>query len=150
MDAESEIILNVDAAPANEKEAHLLVPLSKPLSPPKVLTADKGYDHQDNHRYLSKNHIRNGIITRKNHSKEYIRQHIKRVSEKAKSVRPITEHKFSDMKQNHGLGLARYIGLIKTRLQVYMTAICVNVKRMIKLICHCLSPPKIYLRRVQK
>jgi IS5 family transposase len=149
MDAESEIILNVDTAPANTKEAGMLEPLSKPLSPPKVLTADKAYDHQDNHRYLSKSHIRNGIITRNNHTKEYIKKHIRRVSEVAKCIRPIIEHKFADMKKHHGLGLARYIGLIKTRIQVYMTALSANVKRMIKLIYHCVSPPKIYLRSVQ-
>jgi len=149
MDAESEIILNVETAPADMKEADLLKPLSEPLSPPKALTADKAYDHQDNHRYLSKKHIRNGIITRNNHTKEYIKQHIRRVSEVAKTIRPIIEHKFADMKKHHRLGLARYIGLIKTRIQVYMTVIATNVKRMIKLIYHCVSPPKIYLRRVQ-
>ena len=149
MDAESEIVLNVDTAPADRKEAGLLEPLSKPLARPKVFTADKAYDHQDNHRYLSKNRIRNGIITRKNHTKEYMKKHIERVSETAKSIRPVIEHKFADMKKYHGLGLARYIGLIKTRIQVYMTAISVNIKRMIKLIYNCLSPPKIYLRRSQ-
>jgi IS5 family transposase len=147
MDAESEIILNIDTAPADKKEADLLEPLSKPLTKPKVLTADKAYDHQDNHKYLSKNRIRNGIITRNNHTKEYVRQHIKRVSEVAKSIRPIIEHKFADMKKYHGLGLARYVGLIKTRIQAYMTAISANVKRMIRLIYNCLSPPKISLRR---
>jgi transposase, IS5 family len=147
MDAESEIILNVDTAPADKKEADLFEPLSEPLTKPKVLTADKAYDNQDNHKYLSKSRIRNGIIIRNNHTKEYIKQHIKRVSEVAKSIRPVIEHKFADMKKYHGLGLARYIGLIKTRVQVYMTALATNVKRMIKLIYNCLSPPKIYLRR---
>lgn len=150
MDAESEIILTVETAPANTKEADLFVPLSQSLDPPNIVTADKAYDHQENHRYLSKNHIRNGIILRKNHTKQYIKQHIKRVSELAKSIRPVIEHKFADMKKYHGLGLARYTGLIKTRVQVYMTAISVNVKRMIKLIYHCLSPPKICFRRVQR
>ena len=149
MDAESEIVLNVDTLPANKKEADLFVPLSKPLPQPKVVTADKAYDRKDNHRYLSKSHIRNGIILRKNLTKEYIKHNIKRVSRVAKSIRPVIEHKFADMKKHHGLALARYIGLIKTRIQVYMTAISVNVKRMIKLIYHCVSLPKISLRRVQ-
>jgi transposase, IS5 family len=149
MDAESEIVLNVGTEPANKKEADLLKPLLAPLAKPRVLTADKAYDHQDNHRYLSKNHIRNGIITRNNHTREYIARHIKRVSNVAKTIRPVIEHKFADMKKHHRLGLARYIGLVKTRIQVYMTALCVNVKRMIKLIYNCLSPPKISLRRAQ-
>ena len=149
MDAESEIILNIDALPANKKESDMLKPLSKPLSPPRVLTADKAYDHKDNHKYLSKNSIRNGIMTRSNHTKKYMKDYVRRVSNIAKSVRPVIEHKFADMKKSHGLSVARYIGLIKTRIQVYMTAISVNIKRMIMLIYNCVSPPKIYLRRVQ-
>ena len=149
MDAESEIILNVDTLPANKKEADLFVPLSKPLPQPKVVTADKAYDRKDNHQYLSKNHIRNGIILRKNLTKEYIKHNIKRVSNVAKSIRPVIEHEFADMKKHHGLGLAQYIGLIKTRIQVYMTALSTNTKRMTRLIYNCVSPPKISLRRVQ-
>lgn len=149
MDAESEIVLNAEAAPANKKEADLFVPLSKSLSQPKAMAADKAYDHQDNHKYLSKNHIRNGIIIRNNHTKGYLKEHIKRVSNVAKSIRPIIEHKFADCKKHHGLSLARYIGLIKMRIQTYMTMLCVNVKRMIKLIYHSVSPPKIYLRSVK-
>jgi IS5 family transposase len=149
MDAESEIVLNVETVPADIKEADLLIPLSGPLAVPKVLTADKAYDHQDNHRHLSKNHVRNGIVLRRNHTKEYIKQHIARVSRRAKSIRPVIEHKFAELKKYHGLSLARYIGLAKTRIQVCMTVLCVNVKRMIKLIYSCAAPPKIYLRRVQ-
>lgn len=149
MDAESEIILNVDTLPANKKEADLFVPLAKPIPHPKVVTADKAYDRKDNHQYLSKNNIRNGIILRKNLTEEYIKRNIKRVSNIAKSIRPVIEHKFADMKKHHGLGLARYIGLIKARIQVYMTALSANIKRMIKLIYNPISPPKIYLRRIQ-
>lgn len=77
------------------------------------MTADKAYDSKENHEHLSKNHIRNGIITRKNHTKLYIREHIERVSNIAKKIRPLIEHKFAELKKHHGLGLARYWGLIK-------------------------------------
>ena len=149
VDAESEIILNVSATPGNTGDGEELTSLSAPLETPKVMTADKAYDSKENHEYLSKNHIRNGIIIRKNHTKEYIKKHIRRVSNIAKSIRPVIEHKLAELKKYHGLSLARYIGLIKMRIQVYMTVLCVNVKRMIRLIYSCVSPPKIYLRRVQ-
>lgn len=148
VDAESEIILNVDATPGNISDGGQLTALHTPLSPPKVMTADKAYDSQENHEHLSKNHIRNGIITRKNHTKQYLREHVERVSNVAKKIRPLIEHKFAELKKHHGLNLARYWGLIKMRIQTYLSAICVNVKRMIKLIFCNVSPPKIYLRRV--
>jgi hypothetical protein len=40
------------------------------------------------------------------------------------------------------------ISNVAKKFRTYTTAICVNVKRMIKLIYICVSPPKIYLRRV--
>jgi len=148
IDAESEILLNVDATPGNIGDGDELASLSAPLDPPKVMTADKAYDSKENHEHLSKNHIRNGIILRKNHTKRYIKEHIKRASNVAKKIRPIIEHKLSELKNRHGLGLARYLGLIKMRIQTYLSAICVNVKRMIKLIICNASPPKIHLRHV--
>ena len=148
IDAESEIILNVDTTPGNTGDGEELPVLATPLEAPKVLTADKAYDCKDNHDYLVKNRIRNGIIIKKNHTKRYIKEHIHRVSNIAKRLRPRIEHKFAELKKHHGLGLARYWGLIKMRIQTYLSAICVNVKRMIKLIFCNVSPPKIRLRRV--
>jgi transposase, IS5 family len=147
VDAESEIILNVDATPGNAGDGEQLTALSAPLDSPKVMTADRAYDSKENHEHLSKNHIRNGIITKKNHTKLYIKEHIERVSNVAKKLRPLIEHKLAELKKHHGLGLARYRGLVKMRIQTYLSAICVNVKRMIKLIFNNASPPKIRLRR---
>jgi len=148
VDAESEILLNVDATPGNAGDGDQLTALSAPLSPPKIMTADKAYDSKENHKHLSKNRIRNGIITRKNHTKRYIKEYIERISNVAKKIRPLIEHKFAELKKHHGLSMARYWGLIKIRIQMYLSAICVNVKRMIKLIFNSASPPKIRLRRV--
>lgn len=147
LDAESEIIVNTDATPGNIKELTQLPPLSSAVEHPKVLTADKAYDCQENHRFVSQNHIRNGIIVKSNHTKEYLKQHLKRISNVAKKFRGIIEHKNAECKKHHGLRVARYWGLAKMRIQAYMTAICVNVKRMMKLLYYCASPPRISLRR---
>lgn len=47
--------------------------------------------------------------------------------------RPIIEHKNAEMKRFHGMDTARYRGLFRMRIQAYLTAFVVNVKRMVKL-----------------
>jgi IS5 family transposase len=150
MDAESEVILNIDTTPGDAREHAQLKPLCNELpASPKVLTADKAYDCQDNHRYLKEHHIRNGIILKKNHTKEYLHCHVKRISNIAKRYRCIIEHKIAELKRYHSMHKARYWGLVKNRIQTYITAICVNVKRVVNLLYSCASPPKICLRCVK-
>lgn len=148
MDAESEIIVNADASRGNEHERTTIIPLSEKTTPPRVLTADKGYDTGENHDYLSQRHIRNGIMLRSNHTAMYIRHHVKRISRVAKRYRCVIEHKFAELKQRHGLRAARYWGLTKMRIQLYMASMCANIKRMVKLSYSNLPPPKIRLRCV--
>ncbi len=50
-----------------------------------------------------------------------------------KKVRLRIEHKNSEMKRAHGLTMAKYRGLFGMRIQAFLTAFTVNVKRMIKL-----------------
>jgi len=146
MDAQSEIIVNTDTTPGNVKDLKMLKPLTNSSPPPKVITADKGYDCQENHEYLSGRRIRNGIMLKKNHTKTYIASHVKRISNVAKKYRIIIEHKLSDLKEHHGLRNARYWGTIKLRIQTYITVTCANIKRMAKLLFFGISPPEIRLR----
>lgn len=62
-------------------------------------------------------------------------------------LRASVERIHGDGKQNHHLHRARYRGLAKVRLQVYLTAIAMNVKRMVKLLSQARPdpPPKIHL-----
>jgi len=147
MDASSEIIINADTTPGNVKDHETLKPLTKDSPPPKVITADKGYDCQKNHEYLSSRHIRNGIIVRKNHTRAYLASHVKRISNIAKKYRSLIEHKLADLKKHHGLRCARYWGTIKLRIQTYLAMTCANLKRMAKLLFFGISPPEICLRR---
>lgn len=150
MDAESEVIVNIDTTSGDAREHVQLKPLCNELpKPAKVLTADKAYDCQDNHMYLKERHIRNGIILKKNHTKDYLQEHLTRISNVAKQYRTHIEHKFAELKRYHSLCSARYWGLIKMRIQTYMTAICVNVKRIVNFLYGCVSPPIIRLRYVK-
>jgi IS5 family transposase len=147
MDAQSEIIVNTDTTPGNVKDLKMLRPLTESSPPPNVITADKGYDCQDNHKYLSGRRIRNGIILKSNHTRKYLASHVKRISNIAKAYRALIEHKLADLKKHHGLRTARYWGTVKLRIQTYMTAMCANIKRMAKLLFFGISPPEICLRR---
>jgi hypothetical protein len=49
-------------------------------------------------------------------------------------VRPNIVHKNAEMKRFHGMDIAKYRGLFRMRIQAYLTAFVVNVKRMVKLI----------------
>jgi IS5 family transposase len=146
MDAQSEIIVNTDTTPGNIKDLKMLKPLTESNPPPKVITADKGYDCQENHKYLSSRRIRNGIMLKKNDTKVYIASHIKKVSNIAKMYRAHIEHKLADLKKHHGLRTARYWGTIKLRIQTYLATTCANIKRMAKLLFFGVSPPEIRLR----
>ena len=43
------------------------------------------------------------------------------------------EPKCAELKRFHGLHRARYRGLLKVRIQAYLPALVVNLKRMVKL-----------------
>lgn len=61
------------------------------------------------------------------------------------SLRSSAERIHGDGKRNHHLHRARYRGLMKVRLQVYLTAIAMNVKRMVKMLSQVRPdpPPRI-------
>jgi len=44
------------------------------------------------------------------------------------------ERKFGEAKQGHGLGRCRYVGLLGFAVQVFMMAIMLDLKRMVKLL----------------
>jgi len=44
------------------------------------------------------------------------------------------ERKFGEGKQGHGLGRCRYVGHTKFTVQALLTAIALNLKRMVKLL----------------
>jgi len=146
MDAESEIIIGMHVAPGGGAANARIDNVVSAGDPPKVVTADKLYDNQSNHNYLTEYNIRNGIVTKKNHTAEYLKSHVKRISNVAKRYRSRIEHKFADLKRWHGLKNARYWGLDKIRIQTYMAVICSNVKRMVKILYGGVSPPEVRLR----
>ncbi|HUT15018.1 MAG TPA: transposase, partial [Anaerolineae bacterium] len=44
------------------------------------------------------------------------------------------ERKFGEAKQGHGLGRCRYVGLVRYAIQGFLTAIALNLKRLVMLL----------------
>jgi len=61
----------------------------------------------------------------------------------ALKLRKMIERKFGEAKKWHGLGRARYRGKWRVAIQVLMTFLVMNVKRMVKLILATRASPKL-------
>jgi len=146
VDAESEIIVGRKTTPGNELDGNHFQDVIPGKSLPKVITADKSYDDKKNHKYLAVKRIRNGIILRKNHTKEYT--YPKRVSIIARKYRQLIEHKNAELKHWHLLAKARFWGIARVSIQCCLTEIVANCKRIVKLLFSMTAPPKLCFRAV--
>jgi len=135
MDADTLIITRIEASPGDEHDGEFFCSVHDP--PAAAVTADKAYDSEANFDLIEECDQRAAIIPK--HLKGKKRGHIKnrypskleqQYYRKAKRKRPRIEPKFGEMKNFHGLKRARYWGLEKMRVQVFLTGIVVNLKRM--------------------
>ena len=87
------------------------------------MTADKGYDTDENHRKLTRQGQRSSIIVKKNRTNAEV---IGQANSHSQRERPKIERKFAEQKKHHGLRQARYWGLRKVTVQVLMVCLVVN------------------------
>jgi IS5 family transposase len=111
-----------------------------------MITADKAYDTNDNHRLLEQEGIESAIIPKANRKACSIKENATRPRiKKAMASRRQIEKKYKELKNDHGLARCRYYGLDKTLIQAFLTAAVVNLKRMVKLIfCPRKTRPTFY------
>jgi len=100
------------------------------------VTADKGYDTDANHQRLKEGGQRSSIIIKDNRTNPEV---IGQANPQSQRERPNVERKFAEQKKYHGLAKARYWGLAKVTIQVLMTSIVVNCKKIAKLVSSRLS-----------
>ena len=109
--------------------------------PVEIVAADRAYDDTRNHYMLKVRGVHSAIrlndyrIQKKDKNKggwmamkekpEYIRGQKERYK---------IERKFGEAKQGHGLGRCRYVGFLRYTIQVLMTAMALNLKRMVKVL----------------
>ncbi len=100
-----------------------------------MVTADKAYDTNCNHRLLEQQGIESAIIPKTNRKDYSIKENTRRPRiKKAIASRKQIEKKYKELKNDHGLARCRSYGLAKTFIQAFLTATAVNLKRMVKLI----------------
>jgi IS5 family transposase len=103
--------------------------------------ADKGYDDGDNHYHLELHGLHSAIRlirtrTEKRDANKQVWLELVKTPQYQQGLkeRYKVERKFGEAKQGHGLGRCRYLGRMKFAVQVYFTAIMLNLKRMVKVL----------------
>ena len=107
----------------------------------RIYAGDKAYDDGENHLLLwekgKKSALRlNGYRTGKKDDNKGVWWELEADPDYQKGLeeRYKVERKFGEAKCRHGLRRCRYVGLAKYAVQGYLTAIVLNLKRMVKLL----------------
>jgi IS5 family transposase len=109
--------------------------------PVETYTADRGYDDGENHYLLRILGMHSAIILndyrtqKKDKNKEvWIDLQNTPQYQPGTKERYKIERKFGEAKDNHGLRRCPYVGRLRYAIQAYLTAITLNLKRMVKLL----------------
>ncbi len=144
LNALSGLITNLMVTAGNAHDGHILPHLvHRDLAVGMLVstvTADRGYDDSGNHELLRAKGIHSAIIL--NHYRTHKKDPAKQVWIDLKASeayqlgireRYKIERKFGEAKQGHGFGRCRYLGIPGYQVQAYLTAITLNLKRLVKL-----------------
>jgi IS5 family transposase len=114
-----------------------------------VVAADRGYDacpraqrrNGENHYFLEANGIGDAICLRGYRTQKkdankggWLALLQTPAYEQGRRERYKIERKFGEMKRWHGFGRCRYVGLLRYAIQGYLTAVAVNLRRLVKLL----------------
>jgi IS5 family transposase len=105
-----------------------------------AVTADKAYDDGDNIRFLEARGIHSAIVLNRyrTHKKDPNKQvwiDLKASETYQAGIRERykIERKFGEAKQGQRFGRCRYLEIAGCQMQAYLTAITMNLKRLVKL-----------------
>jgi transposase, IS5 family len=145
MNAENGLITSLVTSSGEAYDGHFFCSLvDQDLAqqlPVDTYAGDKGYDDGGNHYYLELRGLHSAIrlkrtrIAKKDDNKQpwldlvHTPQYHAGLKERYK-----IERKFGEAKQGHGLGRCRYLGGLRFAIQAFMTAIMLNLKRMVKIL----------------
>lgn len=158
------LIISVQTTPGNVYDGNKLKDLVEEsiekIPIPKIVSADKGYDDQDNHFYLEDQEIFSAIClkdTRLQTSKKkikdrfgldqidqkYFDQYMHPHYQEGQNQRYKIEQSYAEMKNYHGLRRSKYLGLEKNHIQGLITATIYNLKHILTYINDNLTKRKI-------
>jgi IS5 family transposase len=145
MNAESEMITSLVLTGGNAHDGKQFPTLVEKDGeqglPIDTYAADRGYDDSENHYLLETLEMHSAIIlndyrTRKKDKNKQVWIDLKKTPQYQAGTkeRYKIERKFGEAKANHGLRRCRYVGRLRYAIQAYLTAIALNLKRMVKLL----------------
>jgi len=145
LNAENELITSVTVTPGNAHDGQFLPELlEKDMAqgiPLEIVAADRAYDDGSHHFLLESKGLHSAIRlhdyrTHKKDANKAIWLELQATPEyqAGLSERYKIERKFGEAKQGHGLARCRYVGLMRYGLQVFLTVITLNLKRLVKLL----------------
>jgi len=145
LNAENGLITSMVHTPGNAYDGHQLRALvARDLAqglPVNIVTADRAYDDSDNHVLLSSKNIHSAIrlhsyrTQKKDRNKDvWLRLLDSPAYQQGLKERYKIERKFGEAKQQHGLRRCRYVGIVRYAIQGFLTALVLNLKRMVSLL----------------
>ncbi|MBC7222816.1 MAG: IS5 family transposase [Anaerolineae bacterium] len=151
LNAATGLITSVVATAGNVPDGKVLPRLvEKDLEqgiPVRVVSGDRGYDDVDNHLFLWSRGMHSAIrlkafrTKKKDPNKEVWQRLLERREYwEGQRERYKVEQKFGEAKERHGLRRCRYVGWLRFALQAFLTAVVLNLKRLVKLLTGARCP----------
>jgi len=145
LNAESEMITNVVVTPGNVRDGQILPQLLEKDDaqglPMEIVAADRAYDDGNNHFLLESKGLHSAIRlndyrTKKKDANKEVWLACRASPQYRTGLRERykIERKFGEAKQGHGLARCSYLGMLHYGLQVILTVLALNLKRMVKLL----------------
>ena len=145
LNAQTGLITSLVHTPGNAYDGHQLPKLlGKDLDqglPVGIVSADRGYDDSDNHCLLWSKDIHSAISlndhrTHKKDDSKALWRALKSTPQYQEGLRERykIERKFGEAKSQHGLRKCRYLGLLRYAIQSILTALALNLKRLVLLL----------------
>jgi len=107
----------------------------------RVYAGDKGYDDGENHEFLKEKGLKSALRLKRTRTQKkdpnkgpWLKLIADPDYQAGLKERYKVERKFGEAKLWHGFRRCRYLGLVRYRVQSYLTAMVLNLKRMVKLL----------------
>ena len=145
MNAKAEMITSVVVTAGNQtdgKQFPALVERDQEQDlPVEIYSGDRGYDDTENHYLLKTKKLQSSLklnkyrTEKKNGNKEvWVDLLASDEYQAGQRERYKIERKYGEAKTNHGLRRCRYVGRMRYLIQAYLTALVLNLKRMVKVV----------------
>ncbi len=145
LNAETGLITSLKVTPGSAYDGHELPDLVKQDIAQgvkvRVYTGDRGYDDGENHEFLWQRGLKSALRLKRNRTQKkdpnkgpWLKLIADPDYEAGLKERYKVERKFGEAKLWHGFRRCRYVGLMRYEVQSYLTAMVLNLKRMVKLL----------------